>query len=217
MKTLAVFLVFFKVTTGILYSQEPVRFFVTYDPFKALINEHSVTVGYNISNHHLIALSLGYNYANESLRESIIRLSPSQDKYPVLVYTGPVIRVAYGYRFSSFFYVGADIGYKYLQYSNHRFTDQNGKDGMVRYTRDEKTNVLVGHVNAGFLLTIPHTHIILNPVIGIGGKVKFRNYTTSNVEESSDASFDISPGTFSKTQSDISFLMSMNVGFRIGK
>ena len=185
--------------------------------FQGIINEHSITFGYNLNQHHLVTLSMGYTYVNKSLRESIIGFSPSQDKYPVLVNTGPVIRGGYEYRVKPFFYFGADLCYKYLQYSNHRFQDSNGKDASVWYTRDEKSNVLAGHLNLGFLLEISKTPIVFNPSIGIGGKIKYRNYTTYNVEKSSDGSFDVYPGTFSKTQGDFSIIMNMNIGITIGK
>lgn len=207
----------FQVNPKVLFCQDTYKFFITYDPFKAIINEHSVTVGYNLNQHHLVTLSMGYTYVNKSLRESIIGFSPSQDKYPVLVNTGPVIRGVYGYRVKPFFYFGADICYKYLKYSNHEFLDSNSKDAFVRYTRDEKSNVFAGHLNTGFLLKISKTPIVFNPSIGIGGKIKFRNYTTYNVINSSEGSFDVNPGTFSKTQAALSIIMNMNIGITIGK
>jgi hypothetical protein len=210
-------MLFSQFASGILYSQNSYKFFITYDPFKAIINEHSIALGYNRNPHHLIEFSLGYMYANKSLRESIIGFSPSQDKYPVLVNTGPVVRGGYEYKVKPFFYFGADVCYKYLQYSNHEFQDSNGKDASVWYTRDEKSNVLAGHVNIGFLLNISKTPIVFKPSIGIGGKIKFRNYTTYNVEKSSDGSFDIYPGTFSKKQGDLSIIVNMNIGITIGR
>jgi hypothetical protein len=180
-----------------------------------LINEYSITFGYSLTIHHLVTFSAGYNHLNEGLQKTILGLSPSQDKYPVLVYTGPVFRASYAYRIKPFFYFGADIGYKHLQYANHTFHDSK-KDNGVWYTRDEKSNVLVAHGNIGFLLAISNTPIFFNPSVAIGGNLKFRHYTTYDVQSDTYGPV-VNTGTFSKTQDDISFMMNLNVGIRIGK
>jgi hypothetical protein len=200
------------------YSQDTVKTYIAYDVLKAFINEHSVTVGHGLGPHHMVTFSLGYVYDNENLRESFVGLSPNQDEYPVMVYTGPAVRAGYEYRFKPFFYVGADIYFKHLHYDDHEFKDEDGKDNMVIYKRSEKSNFYGGHVNVGFLVTIPKTPVLINPSVSIGGTMKFRNYTTEIIEVTSMYG-DHYPkeGPVSERQDVVSVMMSLNIGIRIGK
>lgn len=209
-RIVVMFLILFFPSKALL-SQNSTKFFIGHDLFKGLINEQSFTFGFNLTRHHLIMISLGYTHDNKFLREECRGLSPSQDKYPFLVYKGPTVRSAYEYRFAPFFYVGADIFYKYLYYSNHTFVDSEGDPGDVTFTRDEKSNVFGFHVNSGFIISIPKAHLLINPSIGIGETFKFRNYTTTDSETRGDVSFDIPVGSFSKEQHYLSIMMNLNI------
>src|SRR5659263_56707 len=85
-KRLFIILIIASSSYKMLYSQDTVKTYIAYDVFKALINEHSVTVGHGIGKHHLVTFSLGYVYDNRSIRKSFIGFSPNQDEFPVMVY-----------------------------------------------------------------------------------------------------------------------------------
>jgi hypothetical protein len=204
-------LVFIIPTKGLL-SQDSIKFFIGYDLVKGIINEQSLTFGYYLTQHHTITLSLGYTHGNKPLREQHYGLSPSQDKYPFLVYKGPTIRTSYEYRFASFFYVGADLFYKHLKYSNHTFIDSEGDPGHVTFTRDEKSNLFGFHINSGFMFMIPKIHFFINPAIGIGGTLKYRNYTTTDSETFGDVSFNIPNSTYTKDMQYLSVHVNLNIG-----
>ena len=200
------------------YGQDTVKTYIAYDVLKAFINEHSITIGHGLGPHHLVTFSIGYVYDNKYLRESFIGLSPSQDEYPVMVYKGPTARAGYEYRLSQFFYCGVDLYVKHLYYKDHVFEDQDGKDHAVIYKRSETSNFVGGHLNLGFLLTIPKTPLLINPSIALGGTFKYRNHTTEIC--SGDEWYDgpwPEEGPVSERQDVVSVMMNLNIGIRIGK
>jgi hypothetical protein len=199
------------------FSQDTVKTYIVYDVFKAFVNEHSITLGHGIGTHHLVTFSLGYVYDNRNLRESFAGLSPNQDEFPVMVYTGPTVRAAYEFRFSSL-YLGIDIFAKHLRYNHHVFKDEDRKDHMILYERSEKSNFLGGHVNLGFLLTIPKTPVLINPSVSLGGAMKYRNYTTAITLGPGEYGGHLpQEGSVSVRQDVISVMMNINIGIRIGK
>jgi hypothetical protein len=202
----------------ISYGQDTVKTYIAYDVFKALVNEHSITIGQSLGLRHRVTFSLAYVYDNKTLRENLVGLSPSQDKYPVMVYKGPAVRAGYAFMVSRYFYVGIDIYAKHLYYHDHDFMDQDRKDHGVVYNRSEHSNFFGGHVNLGFLLTIPHTPVVINPSIAMGETLEYRNHTTRNVhgDEMYDGQWP-EEGTFSVKQEVFSIMMNMNIGIRIGK
>jgi hypothetical protein len=215
-KTFLIFLIF-QIPSKELYSQDSSKYFIGYDLFKGIINEPSFTFGYNLTRHHFITFSLGYTYDNKNLRDNFRGLSPSQDKYPFLVYNGPTFRTSYEFRIVSFFYFGADFYYKYLSYTNHTFYDSEGDYGDVTFTRDEKANVFGWHVNSGFMITIPKIHLLINPSIGLGETIKSRTYTTTNSTATGERYEDVPLGTYSKELQYFSVMMNLNIAITIGK
>jgi len=212
--------------TGILFissctmsfSQDTVKTYIAYDIFKAFVNEHSITVGHGLGPHHLVTFSLGYVYDNTVLREGFVGLSPNQDEFPVMVYTGPAVRAGYEYRIRSFYYIGVDIYAKHLHYNDHEFKDADGKDHMILYERSEKSNFIGGHFNFGFLLIIPKTPVLINPSVSIGGTMKYRNYTTVITTDAGE--YDghrPEEGRVSERQDVFSVMMNLNIGIRIGR
>lgn len=200
------------------FSQDTVKTYIAYDVLKAFINEHSVTVGHGLGSHHMVTFSLGYVYDNRNLRESFIGFSPNQDEYPVMVYKGYAVRTGYEYRFKPYFYAGLDIYGKHLLYNDHEFRDEDRKDNMVVYKRSEKSNFFGGHINAGFLVTIPNTPVLINPSVSIGGTMKFRNYTTDIIEVTyMYGGHYPEEGSVSNRQDVVSVMMNLNIGIRIGK
>jgi hypothetical protein len=218
-KRLFIILIIASSSFKVLYSQDTVKTYIAYDVFKAFINEHSVTVGHAIGKHHLVTFSLGYVYDNRSIRKSFIGFSPNQDEFPVMVYEGVAVRAGYEYRLKPWFYAGMDIYGKHLQYKDHEFKDEDGQDNMVIYTRSEKSNFFGGHINIGFLLNIPKTPVLINPSVSFGGTLKYRNYTTEDIQYSWKLYGGHRPegGTVSKREDNISVMMNLNIGIRIGK
>jgi len=213
------YLIFFLILLSAekIYSQDSTKYFIGYGIFKGIINEQSLTFGYQITHRHFLTISLGYTHDNKILREEFLDISPSQDKYPFLVYYGPTFRTSYGFRLAPRFYVGADLFYKYLYYNNHTFHDSKGDPSNVYFTRDEKSNVFGWHINTGFLIIIPKIRLLINPTLGIGETYKHRNYTTTYSKTIGEPSFDIPLGSFKKNLHYISLMMNLNVGITIGK
>jgi hypothetical protein len=194
------------------FSQDSTKFFVGYDLFKGIINEHSVTLGYKLGRRHLIMLSPGYTYHNKSLTQGHgCSYSPSQDNYPFFVYKGPTIRTAYEFRFYPFFYAGVDFYYKYLHYPNFTFIDSEGDPGDVTFIRNEKSDVYGFHINSGFIISIPRAHLIINPSFGIGESFKSRNYNTISVKYRGDYSKIVPTGTFTENQQYLSIMSGINI------
>lgn len=200
------------------FSQDTVKTFIAYDVLKALINEHSITVGHVLGTHHMVTISFGIVYDNKGLRKSFIGFSPNQDEYPVMVYKGYAIRTGYEYMFKPWFYAGLDIYDKHLFYNDHEFKDEDRKDNMVVYMRSEKSNFYGAHLNVGFLLNIPKTPVLINPSVSIGGTLKYRNYDTEIISVTLMYGGHLpEEGQISKRQNDVSLMMNLNIGIRIGK
>jgi hypothetical protein len=212
-KILLIFL-FFQISSRELYSQDTLRYFIGYDLFKGIINEHSFTFGYNLKKHHAVTLSLGYTYDNKNLRDMFKSFSPSQDNYPFMVYKGPTFRTGYEYRFSPIFYLGIDLFYKYLYYLNQTFVDANRKDNSVTYAREEHANVFGWHINTGLMIVIPKIHLFFNPSIGLGETIRDRTYTTTSTTNGYMA---MPLGTYSEKLKNFSILMNLNIGIMFGK
>ncbi len=209
----ALFILFILIPAAPVFSQDTLRNYVVYDQVKGLINEQTLTFGHCFGRRHLASVSLGYNFVNRFLQEELLSISPSQDTNPTLIYTGPVVRANYGYRMTRIFYVGADVGYKHLHYNDHIFHDEDGYDHAAYYRRSEKMQALVGHVNFGLLFPVHSIPLTINPVVGFGGYVKYRHYTTYNVNNPS-GDFPIFVGTFSKWQDGLSVIFIVNIGVR---
>lgn len=159
-----------------VFGQDTTKFWtVSFDLYKALIDEYSLTIGHRILNHQYVSLSLGYTYYNASLRNTFETLSPDQGEYPIFVYIGPTFRG--NYDFGSFTsphfgaYIGIDIYYKHLSYNNYQFLNESGGyysnenpygydddeqfyKGYNYFTRSEIANVYGAHFHFGYMISI---------------------------------------------------------------
>lgn len=209
--------------------QDSTKFWtVSFDLFKAIIDEYSLTLGHKISNHQYVSLSLGYTYYNSLMRNTFETLSPDQGEFPILVYTGPTFRANYDYCTftNSLFsrYLGFDLYYKHLSYTNYQFLNESGgyrpglgDDGFDQggnsFTRSETANVYGAHVHFGHMI-IFGKHFFYNILFGIGLTYKSRLYTTTNSISWYDPKTTQPNGTYSQDQIYFSPILTMNLGYR---
>ena len=86
-----------------------------------------------------ISFGLGYDYYNNFIRSTqFVSLSPSQWDYPILAYSGPVVRLGYFISHykerkskTSLHYFKVGLIYKNLSYKNRTFTDSDGEIGRA--------------------------------------------------------------------------------------
>jgi len=215
--------------------QDSTKFWtVSFDLFKAIIDEYSLTFGHKISNHQYVSLSLGYTYYNSTLRNTFETWSSDQGEFPIFVYTGPTFRG--NYDFGTFTsphfgaYIGIDIYYKHLSYKNYQFLNESGgyysynnpydygddeefHKGYNYFTRSETANVYGAHFHFGYMVTIGK-HIFINNFFGIGKTYKYRLNTTTNSTYGNEPTIIEPDGTFSENQNYFSPLITLDLGYR---
>lgn len=202
----------------------------SYDIFKALIDEQSITMGHKVSKHHYASISLGYTYYNSSLRNTFKTWSPDQGEYPIFVYSGPTFRGNYDFflfrdPINFPVYVGIDLYFKHLFYNNYQFYNESGgyspglgDDGFYpgynSFIRSETANVYGAHIHLGIMSPIGR-HLYVNFLAGFGRTYKYRLYTTTNSISMYYNKIVQPDGTFTEDQQYWSPILSIGFGFRI--
>lgn len=144
---------------------------------------------------HIFGITLGYVYSNKYFQ--VARLSPSQNEYPGLVYTGLVTRISYSYLKNHnnhcAFYVSPQFMFKDLHYNNKKFEDDSGVNleddyketgakGENDYARNEKAQIYGLDFVAGWMYFIGNTNsklkLYLNFCFGFGFNYRHRNINT---------------------------------------
>lgn len=188
------------------------KFFIGYDIIKELIDEHSLTIGYNIFKTQFITFSYGYTYPYTTESD----LSPNQSEYPIFMYRGPTYRLGYEIHpnLKSYPYCGIDLYYKSLSFNNVNLYNEYD-DNENTFTQSEIANVYGWHINGGFILNF--SYFFINFSLGVGETTKFRNFTVSNSKYDNQEDWDgpvVNNGTYSQTQHYTSVIAGLNIGFR---
>ena len=188
------------------------KFFIGYDIIKELIDEHSLTLGYNIFKNQFITFSYGYTYPYSSESD----ISPNQSEYPLFIYSGPTLRMGYEFHpdVISYPYFGLDLYYKDLSFNNINLYNE-AYDNENTFTQSETAKVYGWHLNFGFMINF--NYLFLNFSVGAGETTKYRNYTVSNSFIGNNFEWEgpkVIDGTFSETQHYFSGIIGLNVGFR---
>lgn len=195
-------------------SSEVTSISIGYDVFKALIDEHKLSCTVVLNEKHIFRATGGFQYQNKLLREGIgmYQISPSQSRYPVLLYSGPTLRINYSYSYTAKAYIGINAVYKYLYYNKEKLFDANPGGGGTTYTRSENSNLYGIDLTIGIRgHLLDSKRIIIDNYYLIGYRYKHRNYTTHETYQGDHAPYR-PEGFFIENQQ----YFSIGIGFVIG-
>ena len=189
------------------------RLTFTLNVLPLVINEESIYIDYCYKEKHSFGISIGQIYANPRFYVNI--LSIDQGTNPGTVWNGIVTRIDYKYHFpnNKQLYMGVDLLYKSLSYSNMSFLNSNdGGRATNTFIRNENATVNGIDWLVGRHFSSIEKIVDIEMFWSIGYRYRVRNYTT--ISSTINGFAGPQPlGSYTLYQKYPMFTIGLNMGF----
>ncbi len=160
-----------------------------------------------------LGISLGYMISNRWWEFTYFTVD--DDKYPIGAYSGPEIRFSYFKLFKlkkMKIYTGPELIFKHLNYKDKWFTDWFSRDDKVPVSFKRNEETYVAGYEWIFEFDMTSNKLVPQFFVGLGGRIKFRDITTTEHRALYKGYEEERPLGFTRTRK---YYPTINVGIKI--